>query len=358
MFALRKLFGKSSAPSPSRPRRSSFRPLLETLEDRQVPSSSGVISSITDALGHTAVFAIGSDGNIYVAEDGPFVPVSSQSGNNVGQSFKQISAGLDEYGHAMCWAIANGTANLWAWKSSVTTYGDGTTKTFWYFMAPADGQCLQISATRNDDCYAIGFDHALWLKDQNWQWHGLYYTTDAGGYVQLSAGVDQHSQDEVYCLTGANHVMVVHQDRSFSWLPISASQISAGIGPDWYGIDLYYINAADRSLHWYNGTRDFGYGGVCLQISASLDPWGNGECYVIGTNHDLDKHDISGWHGEGGYMTQISAAQNDMVFVVGGSNHIWAYDPNHAWASYWASLGYSNPGYVWFWWGGVSANPN
>jgi hypothetical protein len=57
--------------------------------------------------------------------------------------------------------------------------------------------------------------------------------------------------------------------------------------------------------------------------------------------HGVRRNDLSGnvngeW--EGGNVSQISAAGNDMVFAVAGwDTSIWAFDRNGTWNSYWSA---------------------
>jgi hypothetical protein len=345
------------AAAPRHPARPSFRPGLETLEDRLALSSAGVISAITGTNGQTGVFAIGTDTALYYSQNSGFNCISDFVSHDIPYSvrgFLQISAGLDRAGNPICFAI-NADHTLSVFSTSSGQAGGQN----------VGGFCWQISGTRNDECYVIGQSHDLWRYDgADNTYYPLVYTTEPGGFTQLSAGVDQYSNDEVYGVTAYNHVEVVHNDQSFRWLPISALQVSAGIGGNSTGIDLYYINAADRSLHWYDGTTNYAFGGVCLQICASLDSSGGRACYVIGTDHyvwwekswmDWQANTLQPYWAQqpSGQVDQISAAANDMVFTVqSGNDDIVYYDPNHAWSNdYGSSSG-------WYWWYGVAANPN
>src|SRR5262249_2622287 len=115
----------------------------------------------------------------------------------------------------------------------------------------------------------------------------------------------------------------------------------------------------------FDGTSSRYLMASAVQISAGLDQWGNATLLEIYSgDHALYRSDIYGhWQYEGGNWTQISAAQNDMVFAVeSGSQHIFAYDPNGSWSSFWWSYwpyygGAWGYGPNWHWWYGASANP-
>jgi hypothetical protein len=322
--------------------------MVEALEDRQLLSSSGVISSITAPNGLTYAYAIGSNGAIYYSMNGPWMHLGDNTG---GGTFRQVSAGL--WGSVpVCYAIENG-GSLWVFSH---TFQSGGSNMGVYY----GGVCLQISATRNGECYAIGSDHNIWLNDVFGSWN--YINSPSDGAVQISAGVDQWGQDKVYSVDTYGFILEDNHDGSAQWLRdshghyLQANQVSAGIGNNSTGVDLYYLDTKNQ-LHSFEGFTDTMLGPGGTQISAGLRRDGTGECYVLGfDNHLYTVTTPWNWTYDGGWMTQISGAQNDMVFVVGGSNQIFAFDPEYQWAYEWASGGGWNSG-NWHYWGGISANP-
>jgi hypothetical protein len=329
-----------------------------------MPSSTGVISSITAADGNTYAFALGSDNHVYYSEKGPWVQLGDYY---PGMSFSQLSAGLDTNGQPICYAIQNNSAyggwpgQLWKFNIRQQFFGSLFTGESHYNVPwPEGGVCLQISATRHGECYAIGTDRSVYLNDTNGNWSWVAQPSD--GAVQISAGVDQLHQDEVYVRDPSGYVEQVFRDGSWGWLYsaqigyLKANQISAGVGDNMTGTDLYYLDQGNR-LHQFDGNTDTPLGFWGTQISAGLDASDNSICYGIGYNHAL--YTVSGPCSvvcDGGWMTQISGAQQGMAFVIGTNNQIWAWHSSFAWGSYWSAYGYSTPG--WYWWGGVSANPN
>src|SRR5262249_17885029 len=102
-------------------RRLPVRPEVEQLEERRLMSSSGVISAITDNRGETTVFAIGTNAQVYEfspAAPGRWFPFVNY--DPVG--FRQVSAGLDASGRAVCYALHNGDNHVWE-MDNYSTHG-------------------------------------------------------------------------------------------------------------------------------------------------------------------------------------------------------------------------------------------
>ncbi len=281
MWQFRNMFRQSSKPRPSAvSRQRSFRPVLEALEDRYVPSSAGVISAITDPGGRAGLFAIGTNNRVIGTGDGTHWSFVSPSWAG---TFREVSAGIDPNGQAHCYAISIATGNLW--EFDFTTVHDGTfggSSSSW--VAQNDGGvCLHISATNHNACYAIGSDHNVYLYNGGWQ--GL--PTPWDGAVQISAGVDQWGQDKVYVLDPSGYVLSDNHDGSWQWLYdtqrgyLRASQISAGIGTNWTGTDLFYAQMGSNNAYYFNGTTSTYLMASAIQISAGLDQWGNPICLEI-----------------------------------------------------------------------------
>jgi hypothetical protein len=314
-------------------KRPSFRPEAERLEDRLVQSSSGAISAITDLRGQTVVFMVRADDQqvYYHAGLQTYVWLSLTDWRNHSMgTFRQVSAGLDGSGRAVCYAL-NTNGHLW----KLDSYGS-----WWdaWDLGALAGGFIQISATRNNECYALGANRTIYLFNANdWSYKALVYANP--GFVQISAGVDQFGRDVVYGLNANHNVLEDHDDVTWRWLPIQANQISAGAGWNWTGTDLFYTAVGSNNAYYFDGTSSRYLMASAIQISAGLDQWGNEILLEIYSgDHALYRSDIYGhWQYEGGPMTQISAAGNDMVFAVTPiENHVWTFDPNNVWGGYWA----------------------
>jgi hypothetical protein len=309
------------------------------MEERRLMSSSGVISAITDNRGQTVAFEIGSNGQVY-----EFNPAVSSGWfplvNYNPTGFRQVSAGLDAYGRAICYAIHNGDNYVWE-MDNYSTHGF-TTEGFQLGFTAS-----QISASRNNECFGI---HNQWGTSYVIQYHadanhgnGWWYTPwngPWGSLVQISAGVDRYGGDEVYLLNG--NQQVYRLDNGTYWvLPMRATQISAGIGSNWTDTDLFYIDTTvNQEAFHYDGSSSQAIALYVAQISAGLDQYGNEVLYSIDMYyHWVNRHDLSGnlnGVGVGGSVSQISAAGNDMVFgVASWDNSVWVYDRNWSWAYYW-----------------------
>jgi hypothetical protein len=318
------------------------RPAVEQLEERRLMSSSGVISAITDNAGQTAVFALGTDLRVYeyspTQTHGQWQALSDPWAG----TFRQVSAGLDSSGRAICYAIHSADSAVWR----LDDYGAGSGG-FAYHELNLGLVVTQISGTRNNECFAINGPSAQWLSIYNaanntWRaWNGPW-----GGLVQISTGVDRYGGDEAYLLNGSQQVYRL--DNGAYWaLPMHATQISAGAGRNWTDTDLFYIDPSNSYAYHYDGSGTQLMAMYVSQISAGLDRYGNEVLYSIDMYyHGVRRNDMSGnvnGQYEGGNVSQISAAGNDMVFAVAGwDTSIWEFDRNGTWNSYWAAT--NNPG--------------
>jgi hypothetical protein len=352
---LRSWFGRSETVRKRPPATSTVQLDVEQLGDRVLPSTTGVISSITDASGQTTCFAIGQDGGVYYANNGPFVKLSGNAG-----WFSEVSAGLDGAGHAVCWAIGP-YGNLWFFSAYDNYPHDGNV-----YGNNEGGGCVQISATRNNECFAIGNDGNVW-RFTGAGWHQDVVMPGGFWAVQISAGVDAQGQDKAYVLAHGGFVLEENHDGSTDWLQnqwgqfLQASQISAGIGSNGSGRDLWYI-ASDSTLHYFNGT-DWAFGGwACQQISAALSSSGLEYCIVTANNYaaadEVYEASIWGWQDMQRQAASIAPANNDMLFTTTffPSNQIWCHDPNNEWAAEWTGYNgqqVTNQG-DWHFFGGIS----
>jgi hypothetical protein len=298
---------------------------LEALEDRQLPSSSGVISTITDGVGRTTLFAIGQDGRVWART----TPIQTSSdywsalSSPADGTFRELSAGLDASGHAHCYAINSATGNLWEFDSShLMVHGYYPYLSFDYGQN-VGGVCLDLSATVNNNCYVIGTDHMVYYYSPASANSWTYVVSPSDGVVQISAGVNSWGADKVYMVDTYGYVLPAVQQATGDWLRDSqgnylrASQVSAGIGSNSTGVDLYYVSRWDNSLHYFDGWTDTGMGlGFISQISASLDANGHSDCFYRSGSTILKALGSGQCQTVGKGTYQISAAAGDVVYGV------------------------------------------
>jgi len=286
-------------------------PQCEVLEERNLMSSSGVMSAITDNFGNHVVFAIG--GNNAVWEN-----VNSTGWVSLGGYVINVSAALDATGHAEVFAIASDHS---AWLRN----GSG-----WHALG---GYVLDISGSWNNEVYAIAGDHSAWVYNAVTGWH------DLGGYVlQLSASIDYVNNDVVWAIAG-DHSLWLYDTKGWHGFGGWVSQISA---TETYSV---YAIAGDHSVWWTNPYSGwYALGGYATQIAAGAESGSHqDEVFAIGASNNLEVCQNSGWHNLGGYVTTITAAAgDDMVYALASNHSVWLDKGNLKDQYNWSNLG----GYV------------
>jgi hypothetical protein len=144
--------------------------------------------------------------------------------------------------------------------------------------------------------------------------------TNLGGYSkQISAGLDDAGNPEVYAIGGDNAVWL---NKGSGWVRLGgyAKEISATVDNTFYHI------GTDDAVYLGYGVAGTGFvrlGGQVKQISAGTTLAGNPEVFVIGFNDAVSVNNGSGYINLGGYAKQISATINNTVYAIGGDNLVY-----------------------------------
>jgi hypothetical protein len=189
----------------------------------------------------------------------------------------------------------------------------------------------------------IAPDHSVWEYDSS-GFHSL------GGYARsLSAGLDGHGKAEVFVVGGDQGVYV--NDQGSGWLQLGglhALQVSATIYNQVYAIDLNHgVAVNDRS-----GSGWHGFGGYASQIASDASNGvfvigGDGSVYQNSyyetyTSNGNPVYSTTGWSDMGGYAKQLSVTDGGQVYVIGGDNSLYHWDPTFGGTPRWDDWG----GYV------------
>jgi hypothetical protein len=326
-----------------------------------------------------ALYAIGTDDAVYLTYGAPGSGFARLGG---GGSFKEISAGADEFGNPFVYAIGYDDA---------VYYNDGSLESW----TDLGGYAKQISAAMNRVVYAIGVDNAVY---ENTGTPGSW--TDLGGYLkQISAGITTANGSPSVFAIGLNDGL--YDNSGSGWVSLGGyvTAVSAPAAGNFgislpanlaYGVEkghggfLYegssffsvggYIqtpsgSSTDDTDSWEPATRDMSaiswasgsvthsalyiigpydnvevsvdggnftnLGFYAKQISAGFDNSTNKpEVYAIGSDNAVWVNEGSGWVSLGGYAKQISAADNNTVFAIGTDDAVWIND-----RSGWFSMG-------------------
>jgi hypothetical protein len=314
-----------------------------------------------------ALYAIGTDDAVYLTYGAPGSGFARLGG---GGSFKEISAGADEFGNHFVYAIGYDDA---------VYYNDNSLES-WIDLG---GYAKHISATINHVVYAIGSDNAVYENSDGGGW------VDLGSYAkQISAGVTTIPGSPSVFAIGLNDGLWSNSGSGWVSLGGYVTDLSAPDAGNFgvslpanlvYGVEkghggfLYegssfyslggYIqtpsgSATDDTNSWDPATRDMSaiswasgsvthsalyiigpydnvevsvdggnftnLGGYAKQISAGFDNSTNKpEVYAIGSDNAVWVNEGSGWVSLGGYAKQISAADNNTVYAIGTDDAVW-----------------------------------
>jgi hypothetical protein len=310
MNLLNKVLGKSSRVRPSVARRpKSYRPSFDSLEERQVLStSSPTIHAVTDNFGHSEVFFINKQTRAFEEHDAGGNHILS--GANTVQSF---SAGVDRTGHADAFVIA-GDNSMWEWNSSG-----------WHKLFEPE-RMTQFAAVKGDRVYAVGADKALYEYSPPFTIFGIHL----GGWQRLDGPGAVQSIDAVTDSSGRDAVFAIRGDNTFrerfngSWTFLSgANTIQRGFsaGTDLSGnADVFGLDGTNQLFrHTTGGWTALGARNTVRTISAT----NAGQVDFITTGGKLEKFDAAGalhvLDTVSSYIEVSAAASND-VYV-----NIWNF---------------------------------
>jgi hypothetical protein len=199
----------------------------------QLPTSSSgsTLSAITwysGALPHSAVFATGAGGSVYMDKD--FTGFVDLGGDAA--SLTTPSAGLDAAGNPEVYAIRyDNTVEV--------NHLDGNG---WVDLG---GYAMQISATADNAVFAIGGSKAVYVNSgSGW--------VDLGGYAQqISAGVDGTSgHTEVFAIGGDNAAHVDENEKG--WVDLGGYVTELG------ATTYSTLYAMGENIGWIYANNDFG----------------------------------------------------------------------------------------------------
>jgi hypothetical protein len=258
------------------------------------------IAAGLDANGNPELFAIGQDNSLYLNHGNGFIAL--------GGYLRDIAApavGVGVPGDLVFGIAADHTGHLN--QGGVYTNLGG----YIQVTTPPGGTISAVSwqttsGASYDALYVIGMDDAVYVSVDG----GTY--SWVGGYAkQISAGLDANGNPEVYAI-GLDDALYVNDGAGFVDLGGYAKQISATAGGTVYAI------GGDNSIWGYSSRSGVSHlGGYALDLSAGIDASGTPDVYFISSDHSLRVDDGGASLNFGGYLKQVSATTQGIVYAIG-----------------------------------------
>jgi hypothetical protein len=280
MALLPRWFHRSPPIGAARARRQRrFRTEMELLEGRALLSTMSAVSWVDSQTGlpHHEVFAINSNDNVEISEDGStfIVDFAFQA--------EQVSAGLDASGNPEVFAL--GLDN-----SVYVSHGMSA-------FVHVGGYVREISASVKNTVYAIGFNDAVYVNyAAGTPWVDLY-----GVAKQISAGADASGNPEVFVIN-QNNALFVNRGSGYIALGSGVKQISGTMKDT-----VFAINQNNTVSEYVGSKSPVNLGGAVTQISAGLDAYGNPQVFAIDQYNNLVVSPGAGFVSLGEHASEVSA---------------------------------------------------
>jgi len=171
----------------------------------------------------------------------------------------------------------------------------------------------------HSEVFSIGVDNEVWADKD-----GAGLVNLSGYLTQISAGLDDNGNPELYGIGGNNAVWVNHLNGG-GWSSlggnvnaISASNLNT----------VFAISGNSVYDNFGSGWNSLGEPAPVVaggQISAGLTSYNTPEVYLLGSNDFVyaERLDSTGWSPLGGGYTSISATSDNTVFALGTNNAVY-----------------------------------
>jgi hypothetical protein len=326
MLNLLKRFAQSISPRqrPAGPARA-FRPTLESLDERCLPSATGLLSAVTDYGGVSHAFTIAPDHTVWRHDDNSshnsWVPLGSPNWGWLGASTSSVGATLDlSTGTPECFAADN-YGDMWLWSQS------GGWQNLNAQMKPG-----MYSADSHGYLWAVSSSNQVYRHDPGGSWtnfgaplQGLNVSTNI---VQISAQSYTKPFVETWQYIGGswvNHCWELYTGTG-NWTNTGTSNLG--------GVYFTQISAVPNSAQNYSSLTYDCFGVDQYGFLWRHDTYGGGT-YTVGswerydTNHIYKQISVSGGSNlvavdYGNNVYTINQTQNTGAFNIGVGNTVVA----------------------------------
>ncbi len=321
-------------------RKATFRPMLETLENREVPS---VSSTLNNVLAQGDVVSLQANGRLTRTDTAGTTVLDDGAGSiavGVDASGRQALYDLKTNGHLYAYG-AGGFVLLDDGTGSIASGVNGFGRQALYDLK-VNGQLYAygtggfVLLDKQTQTIASGVDafgrQALYDLETN----GYLYAYGTGGFVLLdnqagsiAAGVDASGHQALYDLKNNDH-LYVYDTRGFGLLDDGTGSITTGI--DASGRQALYDLKVNGQLYAY------GTGGFVLldnqtqTVTTGIDGFGRQALYDLETNGYLYAYGTGGFvlldNQSVGIAPQVGAGGQPSLLDVKTNGLLYGYDTN------------------------------
>jgi hypothetical protein len=342
---LKKWFGGSPQVRPAG-RRGSFRPQLELLDERLLPSNTGSLSEVFaytgmyDSANHNngsdpagpVLYYIGNDHNLYESFGGAWAQQLDFEGIDL-----QVSAGVDANRNPVAYVL-NRFGSLWALTTGqcwqITPWGWNLASQVVSEVHVADGVLYgprfglsefssEMGYNPNTQSLGTGVFFISNYYDYYYSLSDNFYQRISGSPVdtQISAGMDDQGFSVAYVRNSQDDNAYEYHVKGNWWSQVTTGHDCDVVVGGAYGEAFFLFGWSQKLASWKDGVFHDIANNV-QQISASFD---NVDYIQNGTAWQYRLHTNTTYY-MGSNVREVCGTDAETDYVVDGNNNLWEFD--------------------------------